>query len=242
MMPTPSIELSPYKTPNKRPLTSLTRAKRRHSFYFQTQTEAMMMPDLNSTTSTVLPTIKGSHSDLQCISPHTMKEVLEGKYSTVFAKTHIVDCRFPYEYHGGHIRTAVNVPNCNELDSIFMKSISEEPILIIFYCEFSSKRGPSGYRHLRHLDRQMNFANYPQLNYPHVYLLEGGYKNFFETYQEYCDPQAYIEMKDKRFCDDCRENCKELKQRGFKRSRSLTFGAFRSDNDNQAMALSPTHL
>ena len=39
----------------------------------------------------------------------------------------------------------------------------------------------SRYRFLRSLDRDLNKDNYPRLNFPEIYLLEGGYKAFFYT-------------------------------------------------------------
>ncbi|KAH3854966.1 hypothetical protein DPMN_097525 [Dreissena polymorpha] len=57
--------------------------------------------------------------------------------------------------------------------------------VIIFHCEFSSERGPKMYRHLRSLDREVNADSYPKLNFPEMYLLEGGYKEFFQT-QKVC--------------------------------------------------------
>jgi M-phase inducer tyrosine phosphatase len=73
------------------------------------------------------------------------------------------------------------------------------------------------------MDREQNVERYPQIYYPEVYLIEGGYKNFFEQCGDRCEPQNYVEMKDKRFCQDYKDVCKELKKGGFKRTRSLTF-------------------
>lgn len=38
-------------------------------------------------------------------------------------------------------------------------------------------------RFLRGHDRKLNEHNYPKLFYPELYLLEGGYKNFYEKYK-----------------------------------------------------------
>ena len=54
--------------------------------------------------------------------------------------------------------------------------------VLIFHCEFSSERGPKMYRHLRSLDREINSDFYPRLNFPEIYVLEGGYKAFFQTH------------------------------------------------------------
>lgn len=49
---------------------------------------------------------------------------------------------------------------------------------IVFYCEFSSERGPRMFRHIRNLDRRLHLASYPALTVPHMYVLAGGYKAF----------------------------------------------------------------
>ena len=56
-------------------------------------------------------------------------------------------------------------------------------VVLIFHCEFSSERGPKLSRFLRSKDRLANKECYPNLFYPELYLLEGGYKNFFETHK-----------------------------------------------------------
>ena len=76
--------------------------------------------------------------------------------------------------------------------------------MLIFHCEFSSKRGPKLCRFLRNRDREMNKDNYPKLNFQEIYLLEGGYKEFFESNSDLCFPQAYKPMLDKRHSSDLR--------------------------------------
>lgn len=47
---------------------------------------------------------------------------------------------------------------------------------------------------MRKQDRQLNQDHYPALHYPEIYLLEGGYKQFFEQFSQLCDPIAYKQM------------------------------------------------
>lgn len=54
----------------------------------------------------------------------------------------------------------------------------EESPIIVIHCEFSQKRGPKLIRYLRKRDREINEMNYPNLIYPNVYLLKGGYSQF----------------------------------------------------------------
>ena len=49
-------------------------------------------------------------------------------------------------------------------------------------------------QHLRNVDRQANMETYPSLFYPEVYLLDGGYKAFFEAFPFLCEPMAYKPM------------------------------------------------
>ncbi|CAC5369698.1 unnamed protein product [Mytilus coruscus] len=57
-------------------------------------------------------------------------------------------------------------------------------------------------RHLRSKDRQMNTENYPALNYPEIYLLDSGYKSFFQTSSDLCDPIDYRPMLHSDFSAD----------------------------------------
>ena len=50
------------------------------------------------------------------------------------------------------------------------------------------------YRFLRSLDRDLNKERYPRLNFPEIYLLEGGYKAFYQTNKTFCVPQDYVPM------------------------------------------------
>lgn len=117
-----------------------------------------------------------------------------------------VDARFRYEYDGGHIIDAINVDDDKKL-----KELLKSTKIIIFYCEFSSVRGPTLARKLRNADRQLN--EYPTLNCPEVYVLEGGYSNFFSQFSELCSPMSYIAMHDKRYTKECAEEYRKKKLR-----------------------------
>ena len=61
-------------------------------------------------------------------------------------KTLLFDCRYPFEFDGGHIPFAMNCHNPNELvKMLFESSLGVQQCDIIFHCEFSSKRGPDMY-------------------------------------------------------------------------------------------------
>ena len=80
-------------------------------------------------------------------------------------------------------QNAVNMYTKDAVYSLLQKPTSDAPHVLIFHCEFSSERGPKMYRFLREQDRELNKDSYPKLNYPEVYVLEGGYKAFYEKHE-----------------------------------------------------------
>ena len=118
----------------------------------------------------------------------------------------IIDARYPFEYAGGHIASAQNIYTENDLRLLFSNLIlsSSRPSIIVFHCEFSSERGPRLCRLFRSLDRQYNMANYPDLSFPSVYLLDGGYAEFFThlSSQRFCEPKAYVSMFEESFTQE----------------------------------------
>ena len=144
-----------------------------------------------------LPTIRGKHHDLKAISSQTVSELLTNELLQSPDKVTIVDCRYPYEYEGGHIEGAVNIWDQNKMAQQFFEKCSQhenQRQIVIFHCEFSSERGPKMARFLRQLDREANKESYPALHYPEVYLMEGGYKAFHQSCQHLCQPRSYMPM------------------------------------------------
>ncbi|XP_054264484.1 M-phase inducer phosphatase-like isoform X2 [Macrosteles quadrilineatus] len=151
-----------------------------------------------------LPLIPGSHQDLKSISPSTLARLINGEFGDTIASFQIIDCRYPYEFEGGHIRGARNMYTKDQVMKEFLEERKGEPPstttadgkrhIIVFHCEFSSERGPGLSRFLRSKDRESNA--YPALHHPELYLLEGGYKAFYHTFPALCEPQAYRKMVD----------------------------------------------
>uniref|UniRef100_A0A2K5CY05 M-phase inducer phosphatase n=1 Tax=Aotus nancymaae TaxID=37293 RepID=A0A2K5CY05_AOTNA len=153
----------------------------------------------------LLQTVDGKHQDLKYISPETMVALLMGKFSNIVEKFVIVDCRYPYEYEGGHIKTAVNLPLERDAESFLLQSpitpcSLDKRVILIFHCEFSSERGPRMCRFIRERDRSIN--DYPSLYYPEMYILKGGYKEFFPQHPNFCEPQDYRPMNHEAFKDE----------------------------------------
>ena len=80
--------------------------------------------------------------------------LLDGKYNSRINEYYIIDCRFDYEYSGGHIPGAINITSTNDIDELLLgdkirrpaPSCSGDPVkktVLIFHCEFSVKRAPT---------------------------------------------------------------------------------------------------
>jgi len=143
---------------------------------------------------------KTSQPELNCLCTEMVAKLVTGEYNHLYDRIIVVDCRFEYEYRGGHIKGALNFPNEDDVDRYFIKDntyqLAGDNLCIVFHCEFSSHRGPKSYKRVRANDRKINEPNYPDLFYPEMYLLEGGYKQFYKDFPELCEPQGYVEMKD----------------------------------------------
>jgi hypothetical protein len=98
---------------------------------------------------------------------------------------------------------------------------SSHRLAIIFHCEFSQNRAPKSYKFFRSLDRLRNQANYPQLSFPELCVLDGGYKKFVRDYPQHCartpltdlgnvqptaaaGPGLYISMWDEEYTAECK--------------------------------------
>lgn len=146
-------------------------------------------------------TCSSEHSDFKCVSHQTVADLINGKFDGVIDNYLIFDNRYPYEYEGGHIKGAINIVTQEQMtDSYFSNpTFQTARQVVIFHCEFSSKRGPKMCRYVRKTDRTMNKQNYPKLFYPEIYILHGGYKDFYPKFPGLCVPQNYTLMLDPLF-------------------------------------------
>ncbi|VDM39261.1 unnamed protein product [Toxocara canis] len=132
----------------------------------------------------------------------TLADLMDSLETAEFAKKFvIVDCRYPYEYEGGHISGAINLHDPSLLQEVFYPSSSAQfsdmlRKIPVFYCEYSQKRGPAMASALRQYDRCRNEAHYPDVDYKEIYVLDRGYKKFFKQdgFARFCDPPAYVPM------------------------------------------------
>ncbi|NXE96891.1 MPIP1 phosphatase, partial [Menura novaehollandiae] len=154
--------------------------------------------------SYLFDTVDGKHQDLKYIDSEMIVSVLTGKFESLIKQCVIIDCRYPYEYEGGHIRGAINLHMEEDVENFLLKKpiqpSENKRVIVVFHCEFSSERGPRMCRFVREQDRLSN--EYPNLHYPELYVLKGGYKDFFSRCQSFCEPQSYRPMHHKDFKED----------------------------------------
>uniref|UniRef100_A0A452SZU9 M-phase inducer phosphatase n=1 Tax=Ursus maritimus TaxID=29073 RepID=A0A452SZU9_URSMA len=150
-------------------------------------------------------TVAGKHQDLKYISPEIMASVLNGKFANLIKEFVIIDCRYPYEYEGGHIKGAVNLHMEEEVEDFLLKKpivpTDGKRVIVVFHCEFSSERGPP----CKHVNRDRLGNEYPKLHYPELYVLKGGYKEFFLKCQSHCEPPGYRPMHHEDFKEDLKK-------------------------------------
>ena len=112
-----------------------------------------------------------------------------GQFSGLYRKLIIIDARWPYEFAGGHIRGATNLWKPEQVFSYFLRqppaSMADgQRICVVFHCEYSQQRGPQLFDRLRGRDRDIHGLKqeWSSLFYPEMYVLQGGYKHFYETF------------------------------------------------------------
>ena len=65
-------------------------------------------------------------------------------------------------------------------------------------------------RFLRYKDREMNRDIYPNLFYPEIYVLDGGYSAYFTKNESRREPFDYVSMNDSRFSSRRKEERSKL--------------------------------
>ena len=98
--------------------------------------------DIDDVLQLQLPHFTSEEESLPRIAKETMIDVLDGKYRQHYNEAIVVDCRFEYEYSGGHIEGAVNVNSKEELAAKLFGTPLSEKTLLIFHCEYSAHRAP----------------------------------------------------------------------------------------------------
>lgn len=236
------------------PITTRPKTIRRIHSVCETQREIdnfQLHEDNSQLKHTNIHTFTLGNDVLPRINEDQLYKILCGEHKHEFDEYIIVDCRFDYEYHGGHIINAMNISSKEALENAFIKQIHEshqqgsspatnnnnnhnsnksKKKLLIFHCEFSIFRGPTMAKHLRKCDRMMNQNSYPFLSWPDVVILEGGYKRFFTKYKSFCFPQNYVEMKDIKHEVSCEANLSRVRKDNKLLTRAKSFNQFGGGN------------
>lgn len=188
----------------------VTKSPEKAPIEFIAKLSPMMIGD--GTREHILPLVRGKRPNHATISGETLVRLLKGEFNRFLQSWFIVDCRYPYEYEGGHIKEALNIwtkEMCREkffsASKPFGPKSSCERKILIFHCEFSSERAPKMYDFVRETDRRLNGQHYPLLDYPEIYVLHAGYREFFKRFSNFCYPQNYIEMYDKKYKEDMKK-------------------------------------
>lgn len=99
-----------------------------------------------------LPLTSGRHQDLKSITPTTLAMLIRGQFNQNVGSFKVIDCRYPYEFEGGHIAGAMNFYTKQQIIEELMQVKTEQPSpsidpikrqILVFHCEFSSERGPN---------------------------------------------------------------------------------------------------
>eukprot|EP00300_Choanocystis_sp_HF-7_P030152 c38918_g1_i1.p1 GENE.c38918_g1_i1~~c38918_g1_i1.p1 ORF type:complete len:381 (-),score=45.12 c38918_g1_i1:63-1175(-) len=168
-------------------------------------------------------TVKRSHSDavldvlfsesrdsIREILPQQLVELLAGETNSAsIQRVVLIDCRYPYEYAAGHIKKALNIWDDDPTALFEHEQKMAVPAAYVFYCEFSSKRGPALAHKFRSLDRRAQGLNFPKVQFPDVFILMGGYNSFYSSLKNHCDPQGYIPMDAPEYGDELKRLLRE---------------------------------
>ncbi|EKM83046.1 hypothetical protein AGABI1DRAFT_34393 [Agaricus bisporus var. burnettii JB137-S8] len=183
----------------------------------------------------ILPCHKVTEDGLMRIKPETLHALINGKFEPQIHDYHVIDCRFDYEYNGGHVPGAVNINTTAAVEELLLgrsltkpkPSVSGDTVrktILVFHCEFSAKRAPTFAKHLRAKDRASNNHVYPKIHYPEIYILEGGYCAYFKVFGHRCEPPAYVRMDDPIHAISRREDLDQFRKVKFGRHKSYAYG------------------
>jgi hypothetical protein len=99
--------------------------------------------DMDDATSLQLPHFNSSDPEsLPRISQATLVQILDGAYDHLYDEKAIIDCRFEYEYNGGHIEGALNFCDKEQLAERLFSAPTSANTLLILHCEYSAHRAP----------------------------------------------------------------------------------------------------
>ncbi|CAE6469069.1 unnamed protein product [Rhizoctonia solani] len=160
----------------------------------------------NEADGKILPCHRVREDGLMRINCDTLDDLLAGKFDSQINSYTVIDCRFDYEYAGGHIPGAINLNTTQAIEDYLLGDNKPAPNrsgdgtkkdVLVFHCEFSAKRAPTFAKHLRSRDRALNSHSYPNVHYPEVYIMAGGFNQYFKEKPSQVEPPfSYVQMDD----------------------------------------------
>jgi len=154
-------------------------------------TVALPLPDFAPTATDFPPCPEAPFS---VISAATLHEWITDPMSFPYSSLHIADIRFPYEHAGGCIRGSTRIATMKRLIELYDKTRDKNGGFV-FHCEYSHDRSPQMLEAFREYDRRVHRDDWPALSCPNVFLLKGGYKEFYKLYPGDCIG-GYVGMRD----------------------------------------------
>lgn len=96
----------------------------------------------------------------------------------------IVDCRWPYEYMAGHVKSAVNYywgPIIKEDLFLGKRGFDlSEDVDIFFYCQYSQVRAVKMSNYMRHITKNSNFCR-------DLLVVDGGFDKIYHNCRDIID-------------------------------------------------------
>ena len=143
----------------------------------------------------------------------------------------LIDCRYFYEYRNGRISSSHNVVFPDDCQRGFIiardkllncanhRNSEKRDLVYVFYDDGEANamamhhRATQLFRHIRNLDRLDNMRTYPNLCFPNMFVLKGGFKAFIESSRdrEWEDDHrifyegSFVSMDDWRFSNETKE-------------------------------------
>lgn len=73
---------------------------------------------------------------------------------------------------------------------------------------------------------------YPKIHYPEVYILEGGYCQYYKESGSRCEPRAYVRMDDPHYAASRKEDLDQFRKGKFGRTKSYAYGEGKNNLSN----------
>jgi hypothetical protein len=133
-----------------------------------------------------LPTHPRRVGTIPYIASDTFAKLITDPASNPYKHITIIDARSAEEWAAGHINGSHHAQTVDAVVPHLPGKAEPNDDAVVFYCEFSSHRGPSLAEDFRNFDRAVNYSSETGLSYPETYLLAGGFAEFFGQYPKLC--------------------------------------------------------